>query len=104
VLGDPRLVSQALSLLLAGANVTLQIAPPDATGEAAQQVAIDAVDTSGAFGRLDSATQHQAANGALMAAAQAFPKATLALTVKDGAGSRLVSGTKTPESDPSISQ
>jgi hypothetical protein len=104
VLGNPQLISQALSLLLAGANISLQTVPPDATGDGVQQLTLAAVDSSGAFARLDAATQRQSANGALLAAAQAFPKAMITLTVKDSAGTQLLSGTKAPGTDPTISQ
>jgi hypothetical protein len=104
VLANPQLLSQALALLLAGANVTLQTVPPDASGDAVQQVTVKAVDTSGAFGRLDAGTQRQAANGALLAAARAFPTATITLEVQDSAGTQLLTGTKTPGNDASVSQ
>jgi len=104
VLASPQLISQALGLLLAGANVSLETVPPDASGDAVQQVTVSAVDNSGAFGRLDAATRRQSANGALLAAAQAFPKATISLTIKDSAGTQLLSASKAPGADPVIPQ
>lgn len=104
VLANPQFMSQALSVVLVGCTVSLQTVPPDVSGDAAQQVMVDATDASGAFGRLDTTSQRQSANGALLTAGQMFPKATVSLVVKDSSGKQLLAGTKMPGNDASFSQ
>jgi hypothetical protein len=103
VLGaDPQAIATQLQALLAGVSVDLQTTPTGASNDAVAQVRITATDTRGAFARLDPSARQAAAGAAMLVSGQYFPNATITLSLVDGAGTTLLSGTKAPGQPPSI--
>jgi len=95
-------VVTVLQSALQGANVQLKTTPDGATPLTASALEVDATDAQGSLGQMDAATRQIAVSAALVAASQYFPNATITLTVKDGDGNTVVSGTVAPGQTPKI--
>ena len=87
---------------LQGASVSVKVTPDGATPDAATAVGVDATDTQGALGHMDGPTRRVAVSAALAAASQYFPNATITLSVKDGGGNPVVSGSVAPGQTPKV--
>lgn len=100
-LGSQQLAT-VLQSLLAGASVDLRTMPEGAPNDTVTDVAINATDTQGVLGQVDSRARQAAAMAALSSAAQYYPRATINLQVTDGTGEILLSGSVAPGQTPSI--
>ncbi|MBV8716255.1 MAG: hypothetical protein JOZ65_14420 [Chloroflexi bacterium] len=101
-LANSQPVVTVLQSALQGANVQLKTTPDGATPLTASALEVDATDAQGSLGQMDAATRQIAVSAALVAASQYFPNATITLTVKDGDGNTVVSGTVAPGQTPKI--
>ena len=88
--------------LLPGSTITVKVSPDGADSTAATDVAITATDSGGTLQQMDSRARQAATIGALLATAQYYPNATIALTVVDTAGNTLVVGKKAAGGQPSV--
>ena len=102
VLSDPRAISAQLQALLAGATVDVKTAPEGAANDAVSSVTVMGTDAQGNFAQLDTRSRQATSSGALLVLGQYFPKADISLTVVDGGGSTLISGTKAPGQLPAV--
>src|ERR1051326_4131651 len=82
--------------LLQGASVEVRTTPEGAQASDVTSVTIEATDSLGTLTQTDSRLRQVAATGALAAAAQYFPNATITLTVSGADGTALVSGSVAP--------
>jgi hypothetical protein len=92
----------ALRGLLQGVSLDVKTSPPGADSTAVTDVSIDGTDNQGRLGQIDAQARQTAAAAALVAVSQYYPKANVSLTVVDGAGNTLVSGSVTPGQSPSV--
>jgi hypothetical protein len=95
-------VVTVLQTALHGASVAVKVTPDGATPDAATAVGVDATDAQGALGQMDALTRQVTISAALAAASQYFPNATITLTVKDGGGNPVVSGSVAPGQAPQV--
>ncbi|HEX8969780.1 MAG TPA: hypothetical protein VF937_17995 [Chloroflexota bacterium] len=93
-LADSQAILAMLQPLLAGASVELTKEPSDAANDAVTDVSIAATDSLGSFAQIDPASRQAAARAALALAGAYYPNATISLSVVDGSGASLVSGTR----------
>jgi hypothetical protein len=103
VLSDPLAISAQLQALLAGVTIEARTTPADAPNDAVTQVSITGTDARGTFAQLDARGRQATTMGALLLVGQYYPNATVALTVLDGSGGALASGTKAPGQTPAVS-
>ena len=96
VLSDPRAINAQLQALLAGSTVEVKTAPDGAANESVTSVTVMGTDSQGNFAQLDTRSRQTTSSGALLVLGQYFPKASISLTVVDGGGVTLISGTKAP--------
>jgi hypothetical protein len=98
--------AQPVILLVQGLlqDVSLKITtlPDGAQASDVTDVSIDGTDTEGHLAQIDEQTRQTAAAAALAAVSQYYPKATVTLTVVDGSGNTLVSGSVAPGETPSV--
>jgi hypothetical protein len=102
VLPDARTLLPSLQLLLAGAMLEVVTSPPDAAPDGVTAVTIRGTDTSGTLTQLDTRARQAAASAALLMASNYYPNASITLTVADGSGTALLSGTKSPGRSPEL--
>lgn len=102
VLPTGQMVVPQLESLMAGVSLSVQIQPDGAANDAVTSVIIRGSDGQDRLGQVDARGRQAAVGGALMLAAQYYPNATISISVVDGAGLPLVSGTKAPGQAPSI--
>jgi hypothetical protein len=103
VLSDPLAINARLQALLAGVTVDATTTPAGAPNDAVTQVRITGTDAGGTFAQLDALSRRATTTGALMLISQYYPNATIALTVIDGGGATLASGSKSPGGAPVVS-
>jgi hypothetical protein len=94
VLSNAQAISAQLQMLLGGSSVDLETAPAGAANDAITDVTIKATDSRGTLAQLDTASRQAAASAAMVGVAQYYPRASIAVTVRDAAGATLISGTK----------
>jgi hypothetical protein len=102
VLSDPQAINAQLQALLAGVTIEAKTTPDGAANDAVTQVSVTGTDTRGTFAQMDARARQATATGAMLLLAQYYPNASIALTVVDGAGGSLLSGTKSPGQSPSV--
>jgi hypothetical protein len=102
VLSDPLAINAQLQALLAGVTIDAHATPDGAANEAVSQVSVTGTDARGTFAQLDPLSRQATTTGALMLIGQYYPNALVTLTVVDGAGGKLASGSKTPGQAPSL--
>ena len=88
--------------LMAGASVQVHITPDGADAQAVTSVDIEGTDVQGTLQQIDARTRQAAVAAALLAAAQYYPNASIALKVDDASGAPLVSGSLAPGQSPSV--
>jgi hypothetical protein len=102
VLPDPQAITAQLQALLAGVTIDARTTPEGAANDAVSQVSITGTDGRGAFAQLDGRMRQATATAAMLLVGQYYPNAAIALSVVDGAGETLVSGSKSPGQAPSV--
>ncbi len=103
ILSDPLAINAQLQALLAGVTIDARTTPDGASNDAVTQVSVTGTDARGTFGQLDARTRQATTMGALLLVAQYYPNASVSLTVLDGAGGTLASGSKAPGQGPVVS-
>ena|ERR1051326_6952955 len=101
-LGTAQPLVATLQALLQGASIQVRTTPDGAAPDAVTSVTVDAADSQGTLAQVDPAVRQAAALGALAAAAQYYPKATITLTVSGADGTALVSGSAAPGQSPRV--
>src|SRR5205807_10617244 len=102
VLGDPLAINAQLQALLAGVTVDAKLTPDGASSDAVTQVTVTGTDARGTFAQMDGRARQATTMGAILLVSQYFPNATVSLTVVDGSGATLASGSKAPGQAPSV--
>ena len=102
VLSDPQAISSQLQALLAGVTIEATTTPDGAANDAVSQVSVTGTDTRGTFAQMDARARQATATGALLLLGQYYPNASIALTVVDGTGGSLISGSKSPGQAPLV--
>jgi hypothetical protein len=102
VLSDPQAINAQLQALLAGVTIEAKTTPDGAANDAVTQLSVTGTDTRGTFGQMDARARQGTATGAMLLLGQYYPNASIALTVVDGSGASLISGTKSPGGAPSV--
>ena len=103
VLSDPLAINAQLQALLAGVTIDARTTPDGAANDTVSQVNVTGTDARGTFAQLEPLARQATATGALMLIGQYYPNATISLTVVDGGGGTLVSGSKSPGGAPVVS-
>jgi len=88
--------------LMAGVPVKVTITPDGAEAQAVTSVDIEGTDQLGTLGQVDPRARQAAASAALLAAAQYYPNASIALKVNDASGGALISGSLAPGQSPRV--
>ena len=102
VLSDPQAINAQLQALLAGVTIDARMTPDGAANDAVTQVSVTGTDGRGTFAQMDARARQATTMGALLLVGQYYPNATVSLTVVDGGGGTLASGTKEPGQVPSV--
>ena len=102
VLSDPQAISVQLQALLAGVTIQARMTPDGAANDAVTQVSVTGTDTRGTFAQMDPRARQATTTGAMLVLGQYYPNASIALTVVDGAGGSLISGSMSPGQAPAI--
>jgi hypothetical protein len=102
VLNDPQAINAQLQLLLVGASIEVATTPPGASNETVTDVTVKATDGRGSFAQLDGRARQAAVAAAMLAVAQYYPNAAVSLTLMDGSGSVLQTGSKGVGQAPAI--
>jgi hypothetical protein len=92
----------ALQGMVAGVTFQIKTTPDGAAAADVTDVQIEGTDAQGALTRIDTGTRQSAATAALVAAAQYYPKANIALKIVDAAGNSLVTGNLAPGQAPKV--
>ena len=102
VLSDPLAINAQLQALLAGVTIDAKTTPDGAANDAVSQVSVTGTDARGTFAQMDARARGATTMGALLLVGQYYPNATVSLTVLDGSGGTLASGSKAPGQGPVI--
>jgi hypothetical protein len=102
VLSDPLAINAQLQALLAGVTIDAKMSPDGAANDAVTQISVTGTDARGTFAQMDPRGRQATTMGALLLVGQYYPNAAVSLTVLDGSGATLASGTKAPGQAPSI--
>lgn len=102
VLSDPQAINAQLQALLAGVTIDATMTPHGAANDAITQVSVTGTDARGTFALMDGRARQATTTGALLLLSQYYPNAMVSLTVVDGGGATLASGTKAPGQAPSV--
>jgi hypothetical protein len=102
VLSDPLAINAQLQALLAGVTIDAKMSPDGAANDAVTQISVTGTDARGTFAQMDPRGRQATTMGALLLVGQYYPNAMVSLTVLDGSGGTLASGSKAPGQAPSI--
>jgi len=102
LLSDPLAISAQLQALLAGVTIDARLTPDGATNDAVSQINVTGTDARGTFARLDGAPARRRPRARCCWFGQYYPNAMVTLTVVDGVGGTLASGSKAPGQAPAL--
>lgn len=102
VLSDPQAISAQVQALLAGVTIDIKPTPAGVANEAVEQLTVVGTDGRGTYAQMDVRTRQATAGAAMVVLGQYYPNATITLTVVDGSGASLISGSKSPGQAPSV--
>ncbi len=103
VLADPLAINAQLQALLSGVTIDAKMSPDGAANDAVTQISVTGTDARGTFAQMDPRGRQATTLGALLLVGQYYPNATVSLTVLDGSGGTLASGSKAPGQAPVVS-